>query len=425
MDIIKESLLIIETLSGIMDGMNNLYLERKMQSMKAQKGNLQLMKKINCSLILHMLLREGSLSRAEIAQKSKLSATTVSSLVDELIKQGLIDEVGEKSSPGAGRRAIALEISRDKGYIIGIALGNNYFHGALLNFRNEIVFEFTEPVVKGNSDVLAFMVTAINRLLESAMVKDPLQVKGIAISTPGVIDDQREVIVKSTFLRIDNLEIKRMLRREFEYPVIVVNDLKAAAYAEYFEGKIRTDNLLFLSIDSGIGMGLVIDGKVYSGYNGLAGEIGHMLIDPEGQRCEDCGQNGCIAMVLTEPAVLARAEALAILRNIDNVPQTFDELLRRYEAGEALAEEVVSKVCSLLVNTLSVFINFISPELIVLHGWMCHSEKFMNELKKGLASFPFPLPFEQNRVVPATFEERNFIIGASILMLHKVFEDYF
>ncbi|BBH23226.1 xylose repressor [Paenibacillus baekrokdamisoli] len=393
--------------------------------MVAQKGNLQLMKKINCSLILHMLLREGSLSRAEIAQKSKLSATTVSSLVDELIQQGLIDEVGEKSSPGAGRRAIALEISRDKGYIIGIALGNNYFRGALLNFRNEIVYEFTEPVVKGNAEVLEFMIASINRLLTSKIVKDPLQVKGIAISTPGVIDDQGEVIVKSTFLRIKDLEIKRMLRREFDYPVVVVNDLKAAAFAEYFVGNTRTDNLLFLSMDSGIGLGLVIDGKVYSGYKGLAGEIGHMLIDPDGQRCEECGQNGCIAMVLTEPAVLARSQEKARQNNSDNVPQTFDELLERYEAGEELGEEVISQVCVLLVNTLSVFINFLSPELIVLHGWMCHSNKFMNQLKKGLSSFPFPLPFEQNRVVPATFEERNFIIGASTLMLHKVFEDYF
>ncbi|QJD87764.1 ROK family transcriptional regulator [Cohnella herbarum] len=393
--------------------------------MKAQKGNLQLMKKINCSLILHMLLRNGSLSRAEIAQRSKLSATTVSTLVDELIQQNLIDEVGEKSSPGAGRKAIALEISRDKGYIIGISLGNNEFHSALLNFRNEIVYEFKSEVVRGKEAVLKFMVETINRLLESEIVKDPLQIKGIAISTPGVINDTGEIIFKSTLLRIDNLEIKRLLRREFDYPVIVVNDTKAAAYAEYFVGNVRSESLFFLSMDTGIGMALVIDGKVHSGYGGLAGEIGHMLIDPYGQRCEDCGQIGCIAMVLTEPAILEHAQLLAKQRKLERIPLTFDELLERYEEGEALAEETISRVNYLLVHALSVFINFISPELVVLHGWIRDSDKFVGQLKKGLAEFPFPLPFDENRVVTATFGDKNFIIGASTLMLHKVFEDYF
>ncbi|KZE71730.1 hypothetical protein AV654_05865 [Paenibacillus elgii] len=392
--------------------------------MKVIKGNLQLMKKINCSLILNMLLREGSLSRAEITQRSKLSATTVSSLVDELIHQGLIVEVGEKSSPGAGRRGIALEVSRDKGYIISISLGNNRFSGALVNFRNEIVCEYTQQVCKGNDQVLHFLKSTVYHLLESGVVKDEQEVKGIAVATPGIIDENGETIVMSTLLKINNLEVKKMLRREFDYPVIVVNDVKAAAFAEYYSGKRRSDNLAFLSLDDGIGMGLIIDGKVYNGYKGVAGEIGHIFVEPEGQLC-NCGQIGCIETILTESAILLKAQNLACRQNAEKIPQSFDELLAMYDKGEALAEEVLERTCFLFVHTLlSVVISFISPEVVVLYGWINQSEKFMNALKTRLLQFPFAIPFDESRLVQATFGEKNFIIGASTIMLHKVFEDY-
>ncbi|GFZ82782.1 sugar kinase [Paenibacillus marchantiophytorum] len=364
------------------------------------------------------------MSRAELAQRSKLSPTTVSSLVDELIQKGLIDEVGEKSSPGAGRRAIALEISRDKGYIISIMLGNNRFCGAIVNFRNEIVYEFTQEVCKGNDQVLHFIKEAVNRLLESKVVKDAQHVKGIAVSTPGIIDELGETIIKSTWLRISDLDVRKMLRREFDYPVLVVNDMKAAAFAEYYCGSKRSDNLVFLSLDAGIGMGLIIDGKVYNGYKGSAGEIGHIFVEPDGLLCE-CGQIGCIETILTETSILMKAQNVARKNNAERIPQSFDELLKMYEDGETFAEEVIDRTCFLFVHTLlSVVVGFISPEVVVLYGWMNRSEKFMKDLKKRLLQFPFPVPFDESRIFYATYGEKNFIIGASTMMLHKVFEDY-
>lgn len=391
--------------------------------MKAVTGNLQLMKKINSALILNLIHREASLSRAEIAQKSNLSPTTVSALVDELIQQKLIDEVGEKSSPGAGRKAIALEISRDKGYVISIGLGNNHFNAALLNFQNEIVYEFQEPISKGNEQIYKYIKKSIEKLLKANVVKDPSHVRGIAISSPGIIDELGETIIKSTLLQINQLEIKKMLIQEFEYPIIVVNDVKAAAFSEYYCGVRKTDNLLFLSIDFGIGIGLIIDGKVYSGYKGASGEIGHIQIDPNGLLCQ-CGKIGCIETVLTEPYILLKAQKIAKENNIALVPQTFDELLEMYENGETWAEDVLERISFHIGQTLAVFISLLSPEILVLYGWMNRSEKFMGKLKLELSQFPFPIPFEENRILPASFGERNFLIGAATLMLHQIFRTY-
>ncbi|UKS25700.1 ROK family transcriptional regulator [Paenibacillus sp. HWE-109] len=391
--------------------------------MREVTGNLQLMKKINSSLILNLIHREASVSRAEISQKLKLSPTTVSALVDELIKQDLIDEIGEKTSQGAGRKAIALEISRDKGYIISIGLGNNHFNAALINFHNEIVFEYQEPVLKGNERILQFIKKAIDKLLGLSMIKDPAHIRGIAISSPGIIDEPGETIITSALLQINNLEIKKILDLDYNYPVIVVNDVKAAAFSEYYSGARNTDNLFFLSIDYGIGTGLIIDGKIYKGYKGASGEIGHIQIDPNGLLCQ-CGRVGCIETALTEPYILLRAQNAARKGDLTRVPETFDEFLKMYEKGEDWAVETMRGTCFLIVQTLAAFINFISPEVLVLSGWVTRSEKVMQQLKLDLSQFPFPIPFDESRVVQASYGERNFLIGGATLMLHELFSTY-
>ncbi|NEW04978.1 ROK family transcriptional regulator [Paenibacillus sp. SYP-B3998] len=391
--------------------------------MKEVTGNLQLMKKINSSLILNLIHREASVSRAEISQKLKLSPTTVSALVDELIKQSLIDEIGEKSSQGAGRKAIALEISRDKGYIISIGLGNNHFNAALINFHNEIVYEFQQPIIKGNERIYQFIKKSIDILLGASMIKEQSHIRGIAISSPGIIDEFGETILTSTLLQINNLEIKKMLDNEYNYPIIVVNDVKAAAFSEYYSGTRKTENLFFLSIDYGIGTGLIIDGKIYKGYKGASGEIGHIQIDPNGLLCQ-CGKIGCIETALTEPYILIKAQNAARKSKITHIPQTFDEFLERYEKGEAWAEETMKATFFLIVQMLAAFINFISPEVLVLSGWVNRSEKLMRQLKLELSQFPFPIPFEETRIVPASFGEKNFLIGAATLMLHQLFRAY-
>ncbi len=392
--------------------------------MKTIVGNLQLMKKINMSLILNLVHREGRLSRAEIAQTLKLSPTTVSALVDELIQQKFIDEVGEKSSPGAGRKAIALEISRDKGYVISVGLGNNHFNAALLNFHNEIVYEFQQPIRKGNEPIYQYIEEAVRQLLASDAVKDASHIRGIAISSPGIIDEYGETIIKSTLLQIDQLAIKARLGREFDYPIIVVNDVKAAAFSEYYSGERKTDHLLFLSIDYGIGVGFVIDGKIYSGFKGASGEIGHIQIDPKnGLQCQ-CGKVGCIETALTEPYLLMKAQMTAGEKGISPLPQTFDELLERYDRGEEWVEDLFERACFLAGQTLASIINLLSPEMMVIHGWMNRSDKFFQKLKAECVGFPFPIPFDGNRIVPSSFGERGFLIGAATLMLHQIFRAY-
>jgi N-acetylglucosamine repressor len=390
---------------------------------KEVTGNLKLMKQINSALILNLIHREARLSRAEIAQRLKLSPTTVSALVEELIQQRLIDEIGEKSSPGAGRRAIALEISRDKGYVISIGLGNNKFNAALLNFHNEIVLEYQQPIIKGNELIYKYIKDSVNKLLEGSMIKDPTILRGIAISSPGIIDEHGETIINSAFLQINNLEIRALLENDFKYPIIVINDVKAAAFSEYYSGARKVENLLFLSIDYGIGTGLIIDGKVYNGYKGASGEVGHIQIERNGLLCH-CGRVGCIETVLTEPYILIKAQNSA--RQVDGaiVPESFDQFLEMYEKGDAWAEKIMERIGFYTVQTLAGFINFISPELLVLYGWMNRSDKFMREIKRGLSEFPFPFPFDENRMVPAFFGERNFLIGAATLMLHRIFRTY-
>ncbi|GMX66761.1 ROK family transcriptional regulator [Paenibacillus elgii] len=392
--------------------------------MENRTGNLQLIKKINSSLILNLLHRERILSRAEIADRLKLSRATVSSLVEELISEGYIDEIGERSSAGAGRKAVALEISRDKGFVIAISLQNESLRCALFNFHNEIMFEFKQFVVYGNDEIYSFIKRAVDKILSLNIVKDGSLVKGIGIASPGIVDENDGVIVKSTLLKIHQLEIKKVLTQTYNLPVVIINDTKAAAFAEHYCGAAKgIENLLLFSVDEGIGAGLMINGEVYSGYKGAAGEIGHIQVDRNGLLCH-CGRKGCIETKLNKRYILINGQNMAKSEQGAKIPETFSDILRAYEQSETWAVKLMKETCLHLLQALAAAINFISPEVVILYGWFYESEKLMKELKNELAQFPFPLPFDLARLKSPSFGEQVYLKGAATIMNNQFFKVY-
>ncbi len=390
--------------------------------MENKTGNLQLIKKINSSLVLNLLHRERILSRAEIAERLKLSRATVSSLVEELIAEGYIDEIGERSSAGAGRKAVALEISRTKGFVIAISLHNESFRCALYNFHNEITFEFNQSVVYGNDEIYSFIKRVVDKVF--GLVKDGSLVKGIGIASPGIVDENDGIIVKSTLLKIHQLEIKKALTETYHLPVVIINDTKAAAFAEHYCGAAKgIDNLLLFSVDEGIGAGLMINGEVYSGYKGAAGEVGHIQVDRNGLLCH-CGGKGCIETKLNKRYILINGQNMAETEQGAKIPETFSDILRAYEQSETWAVNLMKETRLYLLQALAAAINFISPEAVILYGWFYESEKLMQELKNELARFPFPLPFDLARLKSPSFGEQVYLKGAATIMNNQFFKVY-
>jgi N-acetylglucosamine repressor len=387
-----------------------------------KKGNLQLMKEINTATILNLLHRGDKLSRAEISSITRLSATTVSALVEELITANMVEEVGERPMVGAGRRAIALQIKAHGGYVVGIFLSNSALICAVFNLHGDKTAEFKTKIAIGNDAMMEQIETALTSCLEDPKVKDCGSMKGIGIAAPGIIDERGETIIYSSYLKLSHLALKERLSSLYpNIPLQIINDSNAAAFAEQYNG-IGEDksHLLYFTINEGIGSGLILNKEIFSGYLGASGEIGHIPVDPEGLICS-CGRRGCIETVITIPYILKRCQSLAEV-NGKRSPESFEELLQRYNVHEEWLEPVFDKVLYVTTIMVASAVNFISPETIVFEGWMKDSSKFMNKLIDELVKFPFPVPFSPDRICSSSYPDDGALYGAATLMLQKIFK---
>jgi N-acetylglucosamine repressor len=390
--------------------------------MQRIKGNLQLMKQINKAAILNLLHREDRLSRAEISNITHLSATTVSALVEELLLEGTIEEIGERAAVGAGRRAIALQINKKGGYVIGISLGNKFLICAVLDLHGDLIAEYKSKIVLGNEAITEQIHVAIRDCLEQANLLNSGSIKGIGIAAPGIIDETGETIIYSSYLKLSNLNLKSQLKSSFPgIPIQIVNDSNASAFAEHYNGVGKNQNhLLFFTINEGVGSGLILNSQIFSGYQGAAGEIGHIPVDPNGELCS-CGKRGCIETIITTRNVLKKCQEEAAKRGFA-VSETMQEMIARYENGEDWLDSIFDHILSIITYMIASFVNFISPEAIIIEGWMIDSEKFMAKLKDELESFPFPISFSRSRVYASTYRENGSLYGAANLMLKQIFK---
>ena len=385
------------------------------------KGNLQLMKEINTAMIMNLLHREGRMTRAELAKITKLSATTVSALIEELIGKNFVEEIGEKPSAGAGRKAITLQINKDGGYVIGISFGNRYLICAVLNLHGQLISECKTKIAFGNDSLAEQIHSALRECMAQAESVRSERIKGIGISTPGIIDEQEGTVLFSSLLRLTNFNLRRQVAAFFpDVPIKIVNDSNAAAFAEHYSGAGKDkSSLVYFTINEGIGAGIILNGQIHSGYRGSAGEIGHIPVDSQGEIC-NCGQRGCVETVLTSPFILKRCQDAARELGVA-VPADFEEALARYDDGEAWLEPIFDRILDVSRLMIASAVNFMSPEAVIIEGWMNRSAKFSDKLSDALEKFPFPFPFTRDRVLQASFGDKGALYGSATIMLQKIF----
>jgi predicted NBD/HSP70 family sugar kinase len=259
----------------------------------------------NLRTTLELVSHERQTSRAEIARQTGLTRAAVSSLVAELLDQGLIREVGQGTSAG-GKPPTLLALNQRGRDIVAIDLGRRPFRAALVDLGGRIHERVdAAPEAKPVRAEAAREQTA--QLIKEVLGRAAAPVLGIGVGTPGVVDADGRVI-ESANLAWHNLDLAADLRRRFSIPVSVTNDAQAAALAEYRRHGADRRNLLLLKIGRGIGSGVVIDGSLYRGDHSAAGEIGHVQVKDDGDLCT-CGNQGCLETVASVPAILRRMGA--------------------------------------------------------------------------------------------------------------------
>ncbi|MEH7081725.1 ROK family transcriptional regulator [Neobacillus drentensis] len=262
-----------------------------------------LVKKMNQKVLLNEIVSNSPISRARLSEITGLNKSTVSSQVNTLIEKKLIFEIGQGQSSG-GRKPVMLVFNKNAGYSIGIDIGVDSMNGILTDLKGNIVVDqyhqLEKPSFDRNKDVLFSMI----KELSNQIPESPYGLIGIGICVPGLVSTEQKVIFTPNVDWNYQLDLKADIEKEFQVPVFIENEANAGAYGEKVFGAAKNyENLIYVSVGTGIGIGIVINHDIYRGVNGIAGEMGHLTIDYNGLKCS-CGNKGCWELYASEKALL-------------------------------------------------------------------------------------------------------------------------
>ena len=338
-----------------------------------KKATQEQTKEHNRNLVLKILLEHESISRAEIARITHLTRTTVSDIVADLMAGGLIEEVGLGSSLG-GKSPTLLSVIDDSRCLIGLDLAPNQFSGAVVGLRGQIREMISLPVNKGvGEEALSLVTEILDRLLKIAYQP----VVGIGIGTPGLVNTDSGIVINAVNLDWKNLPLAQLLQERYPFPVFVLNDSQAAAMGEYTFGKSHRnlENLIVINARHGIGAGVVINGRLFQGDGGGAGEIGHVVVVPQGGLLCRCGNHGCLETIASAQAIVKRAQQLAVPS--ESAPWssfakeiTFEDVVQAFAAGDPSVCEIVLEAGRYLGHAISGLVGMLNIQKIVLIGDM-------------------------------------------------------
>ncbi|WP_313409889.1 ROK family transcriptional regulator [Aeromicrobium sp.] len=251
------------------------------------------------TLLLQHLMDHGPTTRADLARGTGLTRVTVSDLVAEMLQESLVDDIGARPGTHLGKPATLVAISESAPVMVAVDLSDDSgFDGAVVDLHGRVLLREQAPFSRG-ADAVDDVSALVARLVESA----PRRVLGIGVGTPGIIDDEG-VVLQAPNLAWDTVPLAATLAERHELPVCVGNDANIAAVAEGAFGDGDDAGLLMVTIGQGVGGGILVDGHPVAGPLRSAGEIGHIVVDPDGAPCA-CGNRGCLETLLSAPALRA------------------------------------------------------------------------------------------------------------------------
>jgi predicted NBD/HSP70 family sugar kinase len=259
----------------------------------------------NRALLLDTLFSAGPHSRADLARHTELTRVTVSEVVNDLLADGLVEELGTRPGQGVGKPATLIGIVPDAAHIVCLDLSDDTaFRGAVVNLAGEVV---SRRKVRHTGRAGRTTLDTVVALARDNVAAATAPVLGVGVGTPGVVDAVRGVVLEAPNLQWTDLALADVLHDALQRPVHLVNDANAAALAEhrYGMGLPDRDSLLLIKIGKGVGGGVVLDGHLVVGDRFAAGEIGHVVVDEHGERCA-CGRYGCLETAIAAPYLRAR-----------------------------------------------------------------------------------------------------------------------
>lgn len=384
-----------------------------------QRGTFQLMKSVNKKIILNKIRTSQPISRAQIAKETGLTPPTVSSIVKELVDEELVKEsqLGESSG---GRKPTMLHINNHGFYVIGLDAGPERVECVLTDLTGTI-HERTSSSIKNpltNEQFLRILKENIYTILHLSKI-DQGKIIGIGIAMHGVVDVESGTSLVAPNLNLREIPIKDALSKEFNMTIKVENDARAMALGESWFGKHDdVDSMVAVNIGRGVGAGVVISGKLYHGAMDIAGELGHMTIDLQGDVCQ-CGNRGCLQTFINGDAIVARAKQLG--NELDEL--TAKQIYEEAQAGNQTYVQILEETGRIIGVGLTNLIHLVNPSKIVLGGGVMKSQSFlMPAILETIHNRALTSRAKETAVTVTKLGDDATLLGAVALLLVELFD---
>lgn len=378
--------------------------------------------------ILRLIWERKRMSRAEIVREQKLSRSTVSEVVSELLPTGFIAEVGIGESSG-GRRPIILEFQDGAAVILGVEIGATHVGVALTDLRGEVLAwqSRLHPVRTDPPGTRSLVGELCDICLAEAAADRPLV--GIGIAVPSPVDPTRpegglsEAVLPEWQGRL-GLET---LSNRLGVPLMVDNDANLGALAEHWWGVGRSvDNLAYIKLATGVGCGFIIGGDIYRGSTGVAGEIGHLAIAPQGKQCI-CGLRGCLATLVSTRALVERTAELLAANSASVFAGrvlTIDDIEKAALDGDPLARQVVTEAAEFLGIAVAGLLNLMNPAMVVFGGDLAGlGELLLGPIRETVRQRTLVSQVTAAELITSALGPQSIAVGAATMVLKKALVD--
>ena len=389
-------------------------------------SGVALKNKILKGLIFKFLDQTESASINEISKEINISVPKTTSLITELIEEGLISDYGKFDSTG-GRKANLYGLIGDAGFILGVDVKKYYINIGLLNFKKQLINQKSRITFKldNTAESLNQLIQIIQNFIKEVGIKKD-KILSLGINLSGRINHTKGY--SYTFFHFQEEPLSEIIQEKIGIKTYLENDSRAMAFGEFCNGEVNTEkNVLFVNLDYGIGLGILIDGKVYYGKSGFSGEFGHIPFFNNEIICH-CGKKGCLETEASGNALLRKFKEKIKLGSTSSVLKknkkvediSLTDLILAAQNEDVLIIELLAELGENLGKGLAVLINVFNPELIIIGGTLSETGEYLKlPIKSSINKYSLSLVNADTELKLSKLGEKAGIIGACLLAKNK------
>lgn len=394
-------------------------------------ANRELTKIINQFNILNTIRKIGPISRMEIAEITGQSRATVTNITARLIQENMIFEKMTETSSSRGRRRVLLALNPAAANVVGVKLSAFKVSFAVTNMQADVLSSLIIPVriAKRSVEFVADLIEeGIRHCVDEARLSME-KISGIGIGIPGFIGGEAGVTYWSPLYRKGNTTIRSLIQNRFNIQTFIENDANTVTLAQQWFGEGKgLNNFLMVTVEHGVGMGIVANGQIYRGSRGLGAEFGHMVIKPGGAPCR-CGKLGCIEAYVADYRILKAAEDACRsgewrCKEISSL--TIEEVTDIARKGNPCLQKIFERAGEVLGQGISGLIQIFNPEKIIIAGEGVRAgDLLFKPMKKTIKIHTSPEMYETLQVVVQKWEDTDWARGAASLVLQELYKSPF